>query len=187
VLVALAVLAILASLAVPAFTDLIRNGRRTTMVNELGAALMLARAEAGKRAQPVVVCGVTDANGDGVLAPAEQACAGADWSGGWMVAAWNDADADRALDPGELLPALRVHLNDRAQVTVRASSLTDAPATGAVALRPFNQAGSAGRLTVCDPRGTSRARAVELAANGRARVLVNNAEDAAGGVALTCP
>lgn len=185
-MVTLTVLAILVSLGMPAMADVVRNNRRTTLVNELLASLMLARADAARSGQPVIVCGVDDANSNGAIDAAERACTGLDWRTGWMVAAWNDADADSVLDNGELLAPTRVYLNDDDGYTVTGSAFAGSPAAGAAALMPFNRQGTSGRLTVCDPRGAARSRAVDFSSSGRPTVLVNDSEDAAG-VALSCP
>ena len=185
-MITLTILGILASLAVPSMTEMIRNNRRTVLVNELLASVMLARAEAARSGQPVVVCGVDDANGNRTIDVAEQACTGLDWRDGWIVASWADADADGALDAGELATPLRVFVNDYAGYRVTGSAFADTPTTGAAALMPFNRQGTSGRITVCDPRGATRARAVDLSANGRPAVTVNDSEDADSGVALTC-
>lgn len=55
-MVTLAVLAILASIAVPGFQNLIQNNRATSMANELTTAMNLARSEAVKRGIEVSVC-----------------------------------------------------------------------------------------------------------------------------------
>ncbi|MFU8819991.1 MAG: GspH/FimT family pseudopilin [Gammaproteobacteria bacterium] len=54
-MVAIAVLAILATVGVPSFRDLIQNNRVTTQTNELVTALNFARAEAVKRGRTVRV------------------------------------------------------------------------------------------------------------------------------------
>jgi type IV fimbrial biogenesis protein FimT len=75
-LVTVALVAILATVAVPSFAELIRNGRATAQTNELIGSLHLARSEAITRAEPVVLC----ASSSGT------ACTGAaSWSDGWMV------------------------------------------------------------------------------------------------------
>jgi prepilin-type N-terminal cleavage/methylation domain-containing protein len=184
-MVTLTVLAILVAVGLPSMTDLLRNNRRSVLVNELLASFMLARAEASKTGQAIVVCGFDDTNGNHVLDAAERRCTGLDWQDGWMVARWNDADNDRAVDNGELLAPLRVFVNDHAGYRVTGTDFVDAPATGAAALLPFNGTGTSARLTVCDPRGAGHARAVDLAANGRTTTLVNATEDSSG-VALSC-
>src|SRR5689334_8817853 len=175
-MVTVTVLGILASLAIPSVTDFFRNNRRSVLVNELLASLMLARSEAARTGQPIVVCGVHDADDDHVLDLAERSCTGTDGSDGWMVATWTDADNDGVLDAGELAAPMRIYMNDYGNFSVTGSGFTAAPAAGAAALMPFNRSGTSGRITVCDPRGAGRARAVDLAASGRPSVLLNSTE-----------
>ena len=186
-MVTLAVLAILVALGFPALTDSLRNARRTSLVNELVASLMLARSEASRSGRPLIVCGVSDANNNGAIDVAERSCAGLDWRDGWIVAPWDDADSDGALDAGELGTPLRYFVNDYAGFSATGSGFSGAPAAGAVALMPFNRAGTSGRVTVCDARGAARARAVDFTANGRPMVVASSADDPGSGVALTCP
>jgi type IV fimbrial biogenesis protein FimT len=54
-MVTIAVLAILTTIAVPSFTDLVQSNRITTQANELVAALTFARTEAVKRGRNVNV------------------------------------------------------------------------------------------------------------------------------------
>ncbi|HUE90567.1 GspH/FimT family pseudopilin [Pseudomonas sp.] len=76
-MVALAVLAILLGIAVPSFSSMLRDSRASTLASELQGALQLARSEAIKRRQGVVVCR---------RKPDESVCQdGTDWAGGWLV------------------------------------------------------------------------------------------------------
>lgn len=76
-MVALAILAILLGIAVPSFGSMIRDSRASTLASELQGALQLARSEAVKRRQNVVVCR---------RRPDASTCEnGADWAGGWLV------------------------------------------------------------------------------------------------------
>jgi type IV fimbrial biogenesis protein FimT len=75
-LVALGVLIIVLTIAVPSFRDLIDYTRLTTATNSLIASANLARAEAVKRGVPVSLC----ASADGA------SCSGSkDWSQGWIL------------------------------------------------------------------------------------------------------
>lgn len=186
VMIALAILGIVAALALPAMRDVLRNNRRTVLANDLLASFLLARAEAARSGRAFVVCGIDDADGDGVVDAGEQDCAGTAWDDGWIVAEWSDADADAMLDNGELATPLRLYANTTD--TLRATAaLTGAPANGAIAFMPFNRSGTSGRVTICDPRGASHARAVDVAASGRPLLRSNDVEDPGAGVALTCP
>ncbi|WP_232207664.1 GspH/FimT family pseudopilin [Pseudoxanthomonas sp. J35] len=70
-IITIAVLAILLTLAVPSFTSVINSNRLTAQANELVADLQFARSEAVRRNQRVTVCPSVDS----------AACSGAaDWS-----------------------------------------------------------------------------------------------------------
>ena len=75
-LLAIAVLAILTTLALPAFTQFIANNRLASEANEMVASFQFARSEALKRGVQVQVC--SSANG---------ATCGGDWDQGWIAMA----------------------------------------------------------------------------------------------------
>ncbi len=178
-MIVISIIGVLAAIAIPAFDDLIKNNRRTTVVNELISNLALARTEAAKRGQPVVVCGIDDANNNKIADDSELTCSGTNWRDGWMVSVWIDANADSTVDNSELqLPPMKTYINDYSDITVTSTVI-------AMRLRPFNQAGSSGNITLCDKRGPGKARRVCIAGNGRARLSETDCSDSS--VALTCP
>jgi type IV fimbrial biogenesis protein FimT len=86
---ALAVLAVLLGLGVPAFTNMMRANQIAAESNNLIAAMTLARSEAVKRGTRVSVC----------PADGNDCSDAADWNGGWLVF------ADDFGNPGELDPS----------------------------------------------------------------------------------
>lgn len=177
-LVTAAVASILAAFVVPSFDRLVQDNRRTTVVNELLASVMRARAEAAKRGDSVVVCGFDDADGNGRLDEPERACTGQDWSDGWLAAAWHDADGDGRADAQELVapPILQV-VNGQRRIRILASPFAAGAApAGVLVLRTFGRASSNGTLTVCDDRGDAHARAIIVAPTGRSRVAGRRAD-----------
>jgi len=86
-LLAIAVLAIVTTLALPSFTQFIQNNRLASEANEMVASFQFARSEALKRGVPVQVC--SSSNGTG--------CDG-NWAQGWIAMA----------DPGGADEVLRV-------------------------------------------------------------------------------
>ena len=80
-MVTIAVLAIIVTLAAPSFQATIENNRLTSQANELVTALALARSEAVRRNTPVTVCPGSCALGQG-------------WADGWRVFA-EPAGSDR--------------------------------------------------------------------------------------------
>jgi type IV fimbrial biogenesis protein FimT len=74
-MITVAVLAILMGIAVPSFSEMIRQNRLATQTNDLLTATNFARSEAVKRGSRVTLC---PANGND--------CSGnSQWSGGWLV------------------------------------------------------------------------------------------------------
>jgi len=80
-LLAIAVLAILTTLALPAFTQFIANNRLSAKANEMVAAMQYARSEALRLGVPVQVCSSSDA----------ETCGG-NWNQGWI--AFQDPDGN---------------------------------------------------------------------------------------------
>ena len=76
-MVTVAIFAIGISIAVPAFQNITRSNRITTQINLLSRDNNLARSEALKRGQLVVICSSSDGGAS---------CTGeADWNVGWVV------------------------------------------------------------------------------------------------------
>jgi type IV fimbrial biogenesis protein FimT len=75
-MVGLLILAILASIAIPSFSDFIGNTKVTGATNDLVTAINVARSSALQRATAVSVCASTD----------HATCSGStDWSSGWIA------------------------------------------------------------------------------------------------------
>ncbi len=89
--VTVAIVGIFASIAVPSFSQLIRNNKIPTTTNEFISTLVLARSEALKRSRNVSVCSSND----------QATCnGGTDFSDGWIVYA--DCDSNNALTAGNV-------------------------------------------------------------------------------------
>lgn len=87
-MIALTVAAILLSVGVPGFLDLIRGKHLAAAASDLKADLNFARSEAQKRNRRVLVC---------PAGPVANTCGtGTDWAAGWLVCV--DADANGACD-----------------------------------------------------------------------------------------
>lgn len=94
-MVTLAVLAIVVSVAAPSFNNMIANNRSTSMASELVAAVNFARSEAIKRAKPVSICPSSD--GAECLGSADE------WAKGWLVFVDKATSDSAAVDEGEAL------------------------------------------------------------------------------------
>jgi type IV fimbrial biogenesis protein FimT len=158
-LTALAVLAILTSLAVPAFGNMRRDNERTTVVNALLQAVFLARSETARRGEIVTIC----KSKDGALC-AEKA---ANWHDGWIVFVDKDRDSDPQRDPDE--PLLLVNQGWPAgKITSNRQSYS---------FRPYQQGVVNGTIVFCDARGSAHARAIIISHTGRPRIVRHSADN----------
>lgn len=84
-MVTVAILAIVLSIAVPGFSNLMRQNRAQTQSGLLLNALNLARSESIKRGGPVRISSLNNGN----------------WHAGWRI--WRDANSNSTFDDGELI------------------------------------------------------------------------------------
>jgi type IV fimbrial biogenesis protein FimT len=149
VLIALAVLALLAGVAVPAWSGASAAAHAGAAQSSLLGSLTRAISHAAVAGSEVVLC-PGDASG----------CRDSyDWSGGWV--AFADPDGDGVRDPGE--PVLQTQPALAAGIHLRSTRgrrrLVFQPNGG--------NAGSNVTFTLCDGRGAGRAQALVLANDGR--------------------
>ena len=155
VMITVAIIAILAAVALPAFNNVILANRLAAGANELVGSLQVARSEAIRRGSRVVVCASSSGAG----------CGGA-WSDGWIV--FEDRNRDGSVSGGESILRTQTALND---LQVLAS-----PNVGtSVVYRPDGMARQgtgallAGRLSVCKAASgvPQNVRQIEIAAGSR--------------------
>ncbi|MEE2002608.1 GspH/FimT family pseudopilin [Alkalimonas sp. MEB108] len=157
-MVTVAVMAIVLTVAVPAFTNVINSNRLTSQANELLSTLSFARSEAIRRNADVIFCHSQD--GSSCSAPA-----GGNWQG-WIVFA--NADPSTILATGRLHNQLRV---------LSSSNLSNAAFSLRYNAQGFiRQAGNtnllSGTIRMCHPSGTpeQNVRDVRFISGGRATV-----------------
>jgi type IV fimbrial biogenesis protein FimT len=144
-LTALAIAAMLATLAVPALDTVRLNAHRAAAMNDLLRAAWFARSEALRRGEPVVLCA---AGGNGGCA-----AEGAAWRSGWLVRPLDSRDAPLRRGAAVATPRAAVRSNRVAFV-----------------FQPGDRRSTNGTLAWCDDRGASSARALVIAPTGRPRV-----------------
>jgi type IV fimbrial biogenesis protein FimT len=149
--ITLAVVGILASLAAPGFASLVADSARTTAVNDLFHAVFLARSEAIKRAQVVSLC--PSADGETCLKQR-------DWTVGWMVFVNERVEDPAERDEGEAV--INVYQGwRRGQITSNRLSYS---------FRPHGQGVVNGTIVFCDSRGSEHARGIIISQTGRPRI-----------------
>ncbi|MCJ7557053.1 MAG: GspH/FimT family pseudopilin [Gammaproteobacteria bacterium] len=155
-LVSVCIVAILVSQALPAFGTLMWNQRRVAASNDLVASLHLARSEAIKRAQLVVLCPLG--------APGTCLQRTGEWPNGWMVFVNLDRDDPPRRDPDE--PIVRENPAPHG-VLVQANRV-------AFVMRPVGVRSTNGTVSFCDPEGRRDGRAVVVSYTGRPRTSDRN-------------
>lgn len=169
-LVALAVVAILLTVAVPGFRSMWREIQASQLIDAYVHALRIARSEAVSRRIPTAVC-QSDQLG--------QCTRNGDWATGWLVFQDLDADGDCAsagdgvcADGGRVLIAHRPNL---AGFDFLPNGNPEE--SGYVSYGPSGFAiGQNSTFSLCDRQGGAAPRAVVLSLMGRVRV--GGAEDA---------
>lgn len=150
-MVSLGVIAILAGVAVPAWSSASEAARNSSAQAALGVSILDAVSHAALTGSEVVLC-PGDAAG---CRPS------IDWSGGWI--AYADLDGDRIRDPYETLLKAEAPLGGKVHLrsTAGRTRLVFQPNGGNV--------GSNVTFTLCDGRGISKATTLVLANDGRLR------------------
>lgn len=106
-MVTLAVVSILAFIAVPSISKIMKDHRLSGYTNDFVADLNLARSEAVKRAASVTVCKTTDPQ---ATSPACDTTVANRWTTGRLI--FVDANANGAIDAGEQILRIRQGLDD---------------------------------------------------------------------------
>jgi type IV fimbrial biogenesis protein FimT len=157
----LAVAGILVTLAVPSFSEVIKNNRLVTQANDFVTALNLARSEAIRRSGRVTLCKSSN----------QVSCSsGGAWDQGWIV--FNDVNGDGVVT-NPTTNVLRVHSSLSNGVTLHGdANLADYVSyVSSGATQKFAGGASAtqsGVLVMCDDRGfVSQAKGIQISATGR--------------------
>ncbi|MEH6357811.1 MAG: GspH/FimT family pseudopilin [Pseudomonadales bacterium] len=148
-MVTLVVASILLVMALPNFTEMIRENQTSSEANKLIRDLNLARSESVQRGISVSMCRSNTGAG----------CAGANWQSGWIV--FTDINSDRAVSAGDQL--LQVNDGLDTGFTMPVVNLTNGVTFG-----PDGSANAAGTFQVLPPAGGSRV----ISVNAAGRVTV---------------
>jgi len=153
--------AILLTIAFPAFQNFLRNDRQWTDANSLVMSLNAARSEAIKQDTTVSVCPTTNGTSCSAAAP---------WAQGWIV-----LSSAAGSTPVLTVPALAT-----------GTTVTEANGLTAVTFSSSGMVAAQAAFTLCDARGASQARYVQVGPTGSIASSAN-AGVALSGAPLTCP
>lgn len=162
-MVAIGVLTILGTVALPGMENIMLNNSRVSLTNEFIGSLHVARSEAATRNQRVTMCASANGTSCGNTST---------WKNGWII--FNDVDLSGAPDGDELI------IKD-----VRSDGEIDiVPDTfsAAITYRPNGRAmadtvaENTGEFTFCDRRGAEHARVLIVGSNGRPQLSATAAD-----------
>lgn len=152
-MIAVVVGAILLTVAIPNFTELIRTNQTVSQTNKITRDLNFARSEAVRRGTSVTMCRSTTGAG----------CTGGNWEQGWIV--FTDINGNGALDGADV--RLQVNEGLDTNFTLR----TGAAFANGVTYAANGNASGVDIFRVCRPDGdVALSRAVRVNITGRIRV-----------------
>jgi len=175
-MVSLAVVSILVTTGVPAFSNFIQSNKISeSAFNALGT-INLARGEAVKRRTRVVLCRSADP------AAATPSCGGGanTWTSGWLVFA--SGDTNNTYDPATdmLLGTGIVHSSNVTVITNSTSNMNlEYNSDGTT-----NEGGGTARFAICDKRGGAYGRQIDIPPHGRPKFIKG---DSAAPINCTSP
>ncbi len=164
--VSLAVVAILTTTGVPAFSSFIQSNRLSESSFDMLATINLARTEAVKRRTRVVLCRSADPT------LATPSCGGSvnAWTTGWLVFASGDNNSTYEAGTDTLLG---VGLVDSLSLTIITNSTSNKNleynSDGTT-----NEGGGTARFAVCDKRGGAQGRQINVPPHGRPKFVKGN-------------
>ena len=166
-MIAVALSAILLSMAVPAMNTFVSNSRQTGMMNDFLASMHMARSTAITMNTRVTVC--PSSNGDD--------CEAVPWDEGWI--AFTDDDSDQSVDADETIVSTSAGGDGL--------SIASAEFGDFLMFRPNGRAmnasvtGNSGEFTVCDHRGADHAKVLIVDLSGRPRISETKMDGSAPG------
>ncbi|HZF98644.1 MAG TPA: GspH/FimT family pseudopilin [Pseudoxanthomonas sp.] len=149
-MVIIAILAILITLALPSFQSTLRSNRVATTSNELLASLSLARSE-----------GIRSTRGGGVCTSPDGATCGGSWNDGWLV--WTESNGNGIFDGVDTVARFSA---GRPQLQLTGTG-------NAIAFdgRGRRMPGSSGDAIGIAPKGANEpARCIQIAVTGQVRM-----------------
>jgi type IV fimbrial biogenesis protein FimT len=168
-LIVVALSAIMMTLAVPSFQNMVANNRITSHTNELVMAINMARSEAVKRNVRVILCRSADP------AASPPSCGGSanDWTTGWLLFASGDANTtyqegvDTLIRVGEAArTGIQIHTNGTSDNNLQINS------NGST-----NEAGGTAAFAICDDRDSDGdfdeqwGRQIQVSPSGHVRLI----------------
>lgn len=162
-MVAISLALIILSYGVPSFSSFIKNGRVTTLTNNLVTDINYARSEAVTRGASVILCRSGNASAE------NPTCGGSNynWTSGWLI--FVSGDANNTYDEGTDT-LLRAASRSPGSVNIISNETSNTNVTykadGAI-----DMAGGTAVFVICDERGEGHGNQLQISPTGRPRLI----------------
>ncbi len=166
-LVTMVVFGILASIAIPSFSDLIKNSRLATETNDLMSDLAYARSEAARQGKRVTLCVSSNGTSCGT---------GSAWTAGRII--FVDTGTYGTVDGTDTVLRVTNSVSTK-KITITTSGFTT-DGSSTLNYLQFKQSGATssgtnGKFMICDDRTGAHGREIELLITGRAALKTTSA------------
>jgi len=168
ILITLGIAAIILSTAIPGISSMIKDNRLATQLNRVVADIHFSRSEAAKRDVRVIMCRSDEPNAS------TPACSGTTqiWTSGYIIFADDGSYSNNVYNNGvdtllrrgqPALPGVKMRTswswNNNLEFNPNGST---------------NEGGAAAIMSLCDDRGNTQGRQIQVAANGIPKLFADN-------------
>lgn len=166
----LAVAAILTSVAVPSYRSFTLKNRLATTTNDIVADINIARSNAVKLGQEVILCNSTDSTS----IPPSCASASKNWTTGWIMFVNIDKTSNNKVYNNGTDRLLRVNSGGNSDVTIKTNTEGNGyisyASDGSISAHTVTSPATT-LVVVCDSRGASEGKQIKINPTGRPRLM----------------
>lgn len=155
-MIAIGLVGLLLSMAVPALDSFVSNARQTGAINDFVSSMHIARSTAITTNLRVTLCASNDGSN----------CNSDTWTDGWLV--FTDRDSDQNVDGDDRIVASNGAVENLDISSAEFADFLMYRPNGRVMNASVN--GNSGQFTVCDRRGADRAKVMIVDLSGRPRL-----------------
>jgi type IV fimbrial biogenesis protein FimT len=168
IMITMGIIAIVLSTAVPSVNSMIKNNRLATQLNSVVTHIHVARAEAAKRDVRVILCRSASPNAT------SPSCGGNTqiWESGYIVFADDGNYSNNVYDAGTDTLLIRGQAS-----TSGVKMRTNGTWNNNLEFNPdgsTNEGGATALMALCDSRGNTHGRQIQVTANGSPRMYAEN-------------
>jgi type IV fimbrial biogenesis protein FimT len=182
-LITVLIIGVILTVGIPNLSDFTRNSRVTGITNDLHGSFFLARSEAARAKQDIMICASADSMA------AEPSCgAGASFDEGWIIFIDADGNGDRAAGGDENVIKRFPPADDTIHINTSGNRFSFAPTGLGTGATFFIAMICDDRGNVTAPGGNSAARRLVVTPIGRSTIIrtTETIADSVNGVGTDC-